>query len=228
MTAGPGVDVAPEPADGPEPARGPGREFRVASVVAVVATVVAWLRMPVNTRGRLYAEDGQHFVSAWVNRPAAGLLVEPYAGYQHLVPRLVGGLVVWSVPKAGWAVAVNLIVCLILGGAAALIYVYSRDVVAFGPARVALALIIVVVPIAGQEPLGNLANLHWFLLYLLVWVLLAVPRSAPGERPWSRWPAWRPNRRAPSLSRWSCGRSSGDAGCGRSRWGGPSASPPRR
>jgi hypothetical protein len=145
--------------------------------VAVVAAVVAWLRRPAATRGQLYAEDGRTFVGDWFTHGSIALLREPYAGYQHLLPRLISGAVVWLVPVGGWAVAVNLIVCAGLGAAAGLIYLVSRDVVEFRPSRLVLALIVVIVPIAGQEVMGNLANLHWFLLYLMVWVLLAVPRS---------------------------------------------------
>jgi hypothetical protein len=162
----------------PEPE--PGRDRSITLVLAAVASVLAWLRMPLNTLGQLYAEDGEYFVGDWLSRGDVSLLWAPYAGYQHLLPRLASGLIVWLVPVSGWALAANLLVCLTVGCAAGVTYLCSRDVVAYRPARIALGLIIVVVPIAGQETLGNLANLHWFLLYLMVWVLLAVPRSTVG------------------------------------------------
>lgn len=157
-----------------------GREWPVALAVALVGAIGAWLRMPASTRGQLYAEDGRTFVGDWFTHGSPALLWEPYAGYQHLLPRLISGAVVWLVPAPAWAVAVNLLVCALLGAAAGLIYLLSRDVVAFRPARAALGLIPVVVPIAGQEAIGNLANLHWFLLYLIVWVLLATPKTNAG------------------------------------------------
>lgn len=157
-----------------------GRDRPIALAVALLGAVIAWLRMPVATRGQLYAEDGRTFVGDWFTHGGIALLREPYAGYQHLLPRLVSGAVVWLVPVSGWAVAVNLVVCTLLGAAAGLVYLISRDVVEFRPARIALGLILVLVPIAGQEAIGNLANLHWFLLYLTVWVLLATPRSTAG------------------------------------------------
>ena len=104
----------------------------------------------------------------------------PYAGYQHLIPRLASGLVIALVPPAGWALAINAIACLVVGTVAGLIYVFSRDVISFRPARVVLGLLAVMTPMAGLEALGNIANLHWFLLYLTPWLLLATPRSTLG------------------------------------------------
>jgi len=68
----------------------------------------------------------------------------------------------------------------VVGGVACLVYVLSRDVVQFAAARVALAAIPVLLPIARLEAVGNVANLHWYMLYLLPWVLLASPRSRYG------------------------------------------------
>jgi hypothetical protein len=173
VTAGGRADSVPAAAREAES----GREWPIALAVAAVAGVIAWLRMPLNTLGQLYAEDGRTFFGDWFTHGSVALLREPYAGYQHLLPRLASGLIAWPAPVSGWAVAVNLVVCLILGGVAGLVHVCARAVVALPAARIALGLIVVVVPIAGFEGLGNLANLHWFLLYLVVWVLLAVPRS---------------------------------------------------
>lgn len=59
----------------------------------------AWSRRATRSepagRNSLYAEDGLLFVGDWANVSGAGLLIEPYQGYQHLLPRIVSGLVVW-------------------------------------------------------------------------------------------------------------------------------------
>jgi hypothetical protein len=60
------------------------------------------------------------------------------------------------------------------------VFVFSRDVIDFLPSRLLLALLTVMTPMAGMEALGNLANLHWFLLYLTPWLLLATPRTTMG------------------------------------------------
>ena len=141
--------------------------------------------MPTAIGGWLYAEDGRSFIGDWLgtNEPIKGdlsLLWMPYAGYQHLIPRLASGVITALVPPAGWALAVNAIACLVVGSVAGLVFVFSRDVISFLPSRLVLGMLAVMAPMAGLEALGNLANLHWFLLYLTPWLLLATPRSTAG------------------------------------------------
>ena len=106
--------------------------------------------MPTAVAGWLYAEDGRTFIGDWLraDQPIKVLWM-PYAGYQHLIPRLASGLVIALVPPAGWALAINAIACLVVGTVAGLIYVFSRDVISFRPARVVLGLLAVMTPMAG-------------------------------------------------------------------------------
>lgn len=152
----------------------------VAVAVAAAGAILAWLRMPGPVAGQLYAEDGRTFVGDWLTHGGWSLWIEPYAGYQHLVPRGIAWFTMTFLPVTWWAAAVNLLACLVVGAVAGLVFVFSRDVVAFLPARVAIGLVAVLTPIVGLEALGNLANLHWFLLYLGLWVLLTSPRTAWG------------------------------------------------
>jgi len=70
--------------------------------------------------------------------------------------------------------------CLLAGGVAALVFLFSRDVIDTWVSRLGLAAVTVLIPLAAQEPVGNLANLHWYLLFLTPWLLLATPRSTAG------------------------------------------------
>lgn len=149
-------------------------------LIGVLAAVLAWYRVPDGQRNTLYAEDGVLFLPQWVIGGHFSLLWEPYAGYQHFIPRVVSWAVTTFLPVSWWGLAVTAISCGIVGVIAALVFVCSRDVIAYLPARVVAALLTVLIPIAAVEPLGNLANLHWFLLYLTPWLLLAVPRSWVG------------------------------------------------
>ena len=83
-------------------------------------------------------------------------------------------------PVVSWGYAMTVIACALAGLVAAAVYAWSADLVTFWPARVVLGLLVVMVPVAGVEPLGNLANLHWFMLMLIPWALLASPRTLPG------------------------------------------------
>lgn len=148
-----------------------------------MAAGLAWVRMPTQVAGWLYAEDGRLFVGDWVRAESAddlSVLWTPYAGYQHLIPRVASLLVTEVLPVAWWATAVNVVSCLVVGGVAGVVFVCSRDVIIDLPSRVVVALITVMAPIAAVEALGNLANLHHFLLYLTPWLLLATPRSSWG------------------------------------------------
>ena len=151
-----------------------------ALLIGVLAPVIAWYRVPTGQRDTLYAEDGLIFAYRWAVDGHVSLLWEPYAGYQHLVPRVVSWFVTTVLPVSWWGIAVTVFSCAIVGAVAAAVYLYSADVIGYLPSRVAVAFVVVLIPIAGEEPLGNLANLHWFLLYLLPWVFLAVPRSWAG------------------------------------------------
>ena len=151
-----------------------------ALIVGVCSTAIAWMRMPAGVAGQLYAEDGRTFFGDWFTHGGWSLLIEPYAGYQHLVPRVTSWTIMSVFPAQWWATATNLAACSIVGAVAGLVFFFSRDVTSFWPSRVALGLLTAVAPIVGFEALGNLANLHWFLLYLSIWVLLAIPRSVIG------------------------------------------------
>ena len=180
---GPGPPlVTGSPAAGAGAENGRGRTWPLAVTVGAAAAAIGWFHMPAGVTGWLYAEDGVLFVGDWIGPGAnVSVLWTPYAGYQHLIPRITTGLITGFLPVAWWGVAVNMVACLMVGGIAALVFVLSRDVIAFVPSRVMLGLITTLVPLVAVEAIGNLANLHWFLLYLTPWLLLATPRSALGS-----------------------------------------------
>lgn len=136
--------------------------------------VIAWLRLPEIARDTFWAEDGRTFVSAAaIGGPA--VIVQPYAGYLHTVPRLVAALVVLF-PVGSWALATTAAACAIAGGLAVVVFVCARDLVPWLPARVAVAALTVLAPLAPREVLGNLANLHSLFLWALFWIVLSRPR----------------------------------------------------
>ena len=108
------------------------------------------------------------------------VLFEPYAGYQHFVPRVASWLVVRLTPVEGSALGVGLAACLLVGTISALVYVYSRDILDVPVCRLGLAVVPILLPLAAHEAAGNLANLHSYLLYLVPFVLLATARSTAG------------------------------------------------
>lgn len=150
-------------------ARG-SRRFGAPTVAAVVggsATALAWWRLGPTTRGTVWAEDGGVFLR---DRLALGpgAVLEPYAGYRHLVPRIVVDLA-WLLPVERYAVAVSGLACLVVGVVCALVFLLSGDVVRPWPLRVLLAAVPVVLPLAPVEISGTAANLHWYVLVLVPW-----------------------------------------------------------
>ncbi|WP_367130291.1 hypothetical protein [Saccharothrix sp. HUAS TT1] len=124
----------------------------------------------------LWAEDGARFMVDAVTSPGFANLVDPYGGYLHAFPRLVAELVAllpleWT--AAGFAVSAAVLraVVALISFAASGAYLRST------PLRLALAALVVVLPAGNSEPLNNMTNLHWFLLYGVFWALLW--RDAP-------------------------------------------------
>lgn len=158
------------------------RDGMLAAVVLVVGTVVCWFRLPPSARDTLWAEDARRFLNDAVHLGPVPALFTPYAGYLHTIPRSIAGLTVTFVPVDYWANSMAFGACMVVAGVAALVFVCSRDVIRWLPARLALAAITLLDPLAPHEVLGNTANLHWYLLWLAPWLLLYRPRSRRG--PW--------------------------------------------
>jgi len=156
-------------------------EVLLAAAVAVVATAVAWWRLPVDARRALWAEDGPIFLSAALVQGPAETTLAPYAGYEHVLARVLAELVAWAVPLPSLAVGVAAATCAVAGCVAGAVFVWSRAVAGSWVVRVLLGLVTVLAPVVPVEVAGNLANLHWYLLWMLPWALLAVPRTWAGS-----------------------------------------------
>lgn len=149
-------------------------------LVAALAAGVMLLRPPGGSPWDwLYAEDGAIFVSAAADGHGVRALLEPYAGYGHLLPRLVAALSALLplrdaalVCAAAAAVAVGLL-------GAVLVHALAGWVPSLG-VRAALGLAPALLPAARFELLDNIANLHWYLFATCFAVLLWRPRGLAG------------------------------------------------
>jgi hypothetical protein len=147
----------------------------VVLTLAVLAT--ATLAEIVRQRGvgaltTLYAEDGTIFLRAAVTHHQGLLaLPQPYMGYIHTVPRLLGALA--AIVPLEWAAALlSGSGALIVAGLALLVFRASAAHLRSTLARALLAATLIFLPVATAEVLDNVANLHWFLIYAAFWVLL--------------------------------------------------------
>lgn len=148
-------------------------------LLALAAAGIAWLRIPAADRNVLWAEDGRNFLQGAVDGTPFGVF-QPYAGYLHVVPRMLADAVVATVPVGGWAVAMTAGSCLIAGALTAIVFVSARTIVPTVAPRLAIASLTVLAPLASREVLGNAANLHSLFLWALFWMLLGRPRSRAG------------------------------------------------
>lgn len=139
-------------------------------LVGVLAAVSAWVRLGPVARGTVWAEDGGLFLREHLALGPVASLFHPYAGYLHLVPRLVVDLALLF-PVADYALVVSATSCLLAGAVCAAVFVLARDVVPSWPLRLVLAVVPVALPTAPWEVSGNAANLHTFALFLAPWVL---------------------------------------------------------
>ena len=147
------------------------------AAVVVVVTVLAWLRLPPIARDTLWAEDGRTFLGGAVGPSPWSTIFEPYAGYLHVVPRLLALFTVNAVPVAGWALSMTFLSCFVAGIVAGVVLVVSRPYVTWLPARLLLVGLTVLTPLVNREVLGNAANLHSLLFWGAFWMVLSRPST---------------------------------------------------
>ena len=153
----------------------------LALVVIAAGVVVSLARQPgAGALDTVWAEDGSIFLSDAVRQSWLDALTTSYAGYFHLVPRLLAWSAAAMQPGAAAAVlAIEAAVC--VAAMAVLVYVASGGQLASRVARVTVAGILVLLPLAQRELPNSIANLHWYGLYVLFWVLLWTPAGWLGR-----------------------------------------------
>lgn len=150
--------------------------------VFAVAFVVAWFRVPSGSTGVLWAEDGDTFLREQLELGSLQALFHPYAGYQHFVPRLFASVAAELVPLEWFAVTVSMLSLLVAALVSACTFRLAGGVVTWLPARIGVALTPLLVPLVSREVLGDLANLHTYCLWLVVWIFLSRSDTSRSER----------------------------------------------
>lgn len=148
---------------------------------AVLVLAVLMARVPLLWRtGEFVAEDGWvFFADAW-NHPGLSSLLAPYAGYFHLLPRIIAA--VWSgLPLAAQPYAFAFTGLALDAAILGAFYLPTfRPVLPSDAGRLAVVLFLAVAPNA--ENLGLLLGLHWYLAFLLALLLVAPVPAQPGAR----------------------------------------------
>lgn len=157
--------------------RGRGWELVLLAAVVVAGAIITWNRVPADHRDRVWAEDGNIFLAEALDSSPLAVLFRGYAGYQHFVPRVVEVGVLPIIDLSDYPVVIFAVCAVLTGLAGGAVFWLTRDNVPWLPARVALALITSVVPLATQETVGNLADLHTYAMWVMPWLLLYRPRT---------------------------------------------------
>ena len=120
----------------------------------------------------VWAEDGV-FPLCIVKAGFPSCVVDPFAGYLLVLPRLLAGVVVLF-PAASWGLVTNLLAALVVGIVGALAFTIARRAGMASTAALGIGLIPVALPIVGLEAINALGSTYMLLLYLLV-IVLALP-----------------------------------------------------
>ena len=146
---------------------------------AVLALLAA--RVPLYwSTGEFVAEDGWVFFAGAWNQAFPGSLLQPYAGYFHVLPRLLAELCtllpVILQPHAYAALGLGLNAVIL----AAFYLPAFRRVLPSDTTRLGLVALLALAPHA--QNLGLLLGLHWYLAVALCLLLLVPPPPGPARR----------------------------------------------
>jgi hypothetical protein len=163
-----------------------GRGFTArGAALAVLATALGtvlllWRQPGAGALDTIWAEDGSVFLSQATQHGFWASLVTSYAGYYHLLPRLLAGVAAAAPASAAATVlAVEAAVCTAM--IAVLVYLASAGHLASRLPRLVVAAYPVLLPLGMGDLPNSIANLHWPGLFALFWVLIWTPRGRTGR-----------------------------------------------
>ena len=155
------------------------RWLAVASALAVLGVVLLLLRLgwsaPLDS---VWAEDGKVFLQGALHDSLPEAVGTTYAGYLHLVPRLLAELVALAPIESSARLLAVSGACLIVL-CAFVVWRASAGHLPDPRLRATLAALVVLVPIAGPESLDTIAYVQWYMLFAAFWLLLWRPSSLP-------------------------------------------------
>lgn len=150
-----------------------GKPSRVLFLGAWVActALLAWRGFDRLIRPELFAEGGTQYVGLALNLGWSSL-GSMYDGFLHVVPRLIS-LLATSLAPVPYIPAVIVTACYLIAGASAAFIVRPafRWMIPSDAVRFTAAILLCLIP-SYRETLGNLANLHWILFWVLALMVL--------------------------------------------------------
>jgi hypothetical protein len=139
------------------------RRIAVGVVFVFVATVFQLLRQPGMAMWRTaWAEDVGAFYEGAIDRPLHEIIFEGYAGYGHVLPRILAAIGE-PLPVEWYASYATVSACLIVSALALFVYYASAPLLRSPVRQGLLAFAMVGLPVLIQELVGSIANLHWYV-----------------------------------------------------------------
>ncbi len=174
------AELFPAPAE--QPARRPGLPRWAFVLLQVAAVALGALVMLARYSGRpvwetVYAEDPGIYLPYALGHPWH--LLESYAGYLQLVPRLIGQVAA-LMPIRDASVPFAVGGALVASACALFTYHASAGLVSSRWLRALLGLSVLLLPVAQLEIADTGVNSLWYLLAALFWAALWRPRSRAG------------------------------------------------
>lgn len=149
--------------------------FLTFSAITAAGALLAFFRVPHVAARTIWAEDGALFLQEYLAQGAG--LMHPYAGYLHFLPRTVVAVVVPLFGLENYPLGLTIACSIAVGLVAALTFHCASALTTNVAARLCWASIPVLVAPGTIETMGNVANLHWYLLWLAPWVLIKSPTA---------------------------------------------------
>lgn len=157
-----------------------GSSVLIGSVASVVSLGRLWLGNAEAPTQVLWAEDGL-FPICVVKAGFLPCLVDPFAGYLLLAPRLVAGVVA-PLPAASWALATNLLAAFLLGVLCATVFAWARRWGAGTVAAAVAGLLPACAPLVGLEAINALGSIYMPMLYTATILVCLQSRARPLRR----------------------------------------------
>ncbi|MDE0974194.1 MAG: hypothetical protein OSA11_03755 [Candidatus Nanopelagicales bacterium] len=133
---------------------------------AVISALRLWLGNSDSLTQLLWAEDGV-FPLCIHKAEFISCVVDPFAGYLLVAPRMLAGIVSFF-PLSDWAVVANVVAAAVAGVITGLAYLILRRGGMGQVVSVLGGLIPVMIPIVGYEAVQSLGNVYQWLLYVSV------------------------------------------------------------
>lgn len=154
-----------------------GRRLAVGLGLGLAGVLVVLLRVGLSPPlHSVWAEDGTIFLSGAENHGLLDAVQATYAGYLHVVPRLLAELpLAFPVGSAPAVLAISAAAVVVLS--AFVVWWASAGHVRDPRLRGVLAAMVVLLPVVGYESLASVAFVSWFMVFAAFWVLIWRPST---------------------------------------------------